>query len=95
MKKLLLALIMIFVTGVSLSAWEPADLTKFPLGQDGKSWILNLGIGLPTVVKPHYADDFITIPPMRLSLDRNVAIGDRKLPFFIGGVFGYSGCNKS
>jgi hypothetical protein len=93
MKKLLLALIVIFVTGVSLSAWEPADLTKFPLGQDGKSWILNLGVGLSTSSheKPSYADDFVSIPPLRLSLDKNVGMGDKKLPFFIGGILGYTG----
>jgi len=89
MKKLFLVLIFISITGASLFAWEPQDLTKFPLGMDSKSWILNLGMGLPSVSEQ--GKDFISIPPMRLSLDRNVEMGDNKLPFFIGGIFGYSG----
>jgi hypothetical protein len=89
MKKLLLALVVIFLTGVSLFAWEPEDLTKFPLGQNEKSWILNFGIGLKDT--EYFGKGYTYILPLRLSLDRNVAMGDKKLPFFIGGILGYSG----
>jgi len=88
MKKLLLALVVVFVTGTSLFAWEPEDLTKFPLGQDGKNWILNLGIGFPDFNK---FKDVYYFPPVRLSLDKNVEMGDKKLPFFIGGILSYQG----
>jgi len=89
MRKGFLALVLAAITGVSLFAWEPQDLTKFPHGQDAKSLILNLGVGLPTYVKQH--EEFIGIPPMRLSIDKNIEGGDKKLPFFIGGIFGYQG----
>jgi len=91
MKKLLLALVVVFITGASLFAWEPNDLTKFPIGQDGKNWILNLGVGIPKVVEKSEWEDFVYIPPLRLSLDKNVGIGDKQLPFFIGGILGYTG----
>jgi len=89
MKKLLLVLVVIFINGVSLFAWEPADLTKFPLGQDGKNWILNFGIGFSDT--NYFRKDYTYILPLRLSLDKNVAMGDKKLPFFIGGILGYTG----
>jgi len=89
MKKLFLVLIAVLNTGTSLFAWEPNDLTKFPPGMDSKSWILNLGVGLFETVT--IGKDYIYIPPVRLSLDRNVEIGDNKLPFFIGGILGYRG----
>jgi len=91
MKRLFLVLVLVGITGVSLFAWEPQDLTKFPIGQDGKSWILNFGIGVPYDYGYSAYKDYISIPPMRLSLDKNVEMGDKKLPFFIGGIFGYSG----
>jgi hypothetical protein len=89
MKKLLLALVVIFITGASLFAWEPEDLTKFPIGQDGKSWILNFGIGFRDT--DYFSKNYTYILPLRLSLDKNVGMGDKKLPFFIGGILGYSG----
>jgi len=85
MKKLILAVIMTAVFGMSLSAWEAKDLTKFPSGMDGKSWILNLGIGLGGI------NEYTVIPPLRVTLDKNIEIGDNKLPFFVGGIIGYSG----
>jgi hypothetical protein len=90
MRKFFLALVLVFITGASLFAWEPNDLTKFPIGQDGKNWILNFGIGFTTDTE-HLRKDYIYILPLRLSLDKNVAMGDKKLPFFIGGILGYTG----
>jgi len=89
MKKLFLVLVVIFITGASLFAWEPADLTKFPIGQDGKSWILNFGVGLSDLKISSKGDTYI--PRLRLSLDKNIGIGDKKLPFFAGGIVSYSG----
>jgi hypothetical protein len=89
MKKLLLVLIVACIAGASLFAWSPEDLTKFPSCMDAKSWILNVGLGLPNVTK--HGDDFISIPPIHLSFDKNIELGDNKLPFFVGGILGYSG----
>ncbi|WP_461246918.1 outer membrane beta-barrel protein [Treponema sp. R6D11] len=89
MKKLFFVLIVFGIAGTSLFAWEPQDLTKFPPGQDAKSWILNFGVGFPDFYR--FKKDYVYIPPIRLSLDRNIEIGDNKLPFFAGGIFGYSG----
>jgi len=89
MRRLFLVLIVACIAGMSLSAWEPNDLTKFPPGMDAKSWILNLGMGFPDFSK--YRSDYVYIPPLRLSLDRNIEVGDKKLPFFVGGILGYSG----
>jgi len=88
MKKLLLILVVLCITGTSLFAWEPNYLTKFPLGQNGKNWILNLGMGFPDFNK--YKDVYY-VPPVRLSLDKNVEMGDKKLPFFFGGILIYEG----
>jgi len=89
MKKLLLALVVVFITGTSLFAWEPNDFTKFPIGQNEKSWILNFGIGFSNT--DYFRKDYVYILPLRLSLDKNVAMGDKKLPFFFGGILGYTG----
>jgi len=89
MKKLLLAIIFIGIATVSLSAWEPNDLTKYPSFTKEGDWILNLGIGLGEIVDT--SSDYIYIPSIRLSFDRNTPLGDRKLPFFFGGIVSYSG----
>jgi hypothetical protein len=89
MRKLLLTLILTVLTEVSLFAWEPEDLTKFPPCMNGKSWLLNFGVGFYDLGK--FGGDYIYIPPLRLTLDRNIEMGDNKLPFFAGGLFGYSG----
>jgi len=89
MKKIFLILFLVGIAGTSLFAWEAKDLTKFPSCMDAKSWILNLGMGLSDLDK--FGDGYIYIPPLRLSLDRNIAIGDNNLPFFAGGTFGYTG----
>jgi len=91
MKKLIFVLILIAcIAGTSLFAWEPNDLTKFPVGQENGDWILNLGVGIP------YFDGWHNryFPPTRLSFDRNTALGDNKLPFFFGGLVGYSGYGR-
>jgi hypothetical protein len=89
MKKLFLALVLAGISAVSLFAWEAEDLTKFPSCMNAKSWILNLGVGFYDPGK--IGGDYIFIPQLRASLDRNIEIGDNKLPFFAGGLFSYSG----
>jgi hypothetical protein len=89
MKKILLVLIMACITGVSLFAWNPEDLTKFPSCMDGKSWLLNLGVGF--YFPERFGNGLIYIPQIHTTLDRNIEMGDKKLPFFFGGLFGYSG----
>jgi len=87
MKKLFLVVLLIGIAAAllpsSLSAWEANDLTKYPSFTKDGDWILNLGIGFP--------GRYGFIPPVRLSFDRNTALGDQKLPFFFGGHVGYSG----
>jgi len=85
MKKLLLAFILIGITVTSLFAFNVEDLTKFPSCMDEKSWIINAGVGLPS-----FFDD-INVPPIHVTVDRNIGIGDKKLPFFAGGFVGFSG----
>ena len=91
MKKILILLV-IFVcfSTISLFAWEPSDLTKYPPCMTEKDWIINFGIGFGNfgnLVDSNY----IYVPPIRLSFDRNVAMGEQKLPFFFGGIVNYSG----
>lgn len=90
MKKTLFAIVLLVaVIGMPLFAWEPEDLTKFPPCMDESSWILNLGAGFHGL--PRLGDGYLWIPPVHFSLDKNVALGDKGLPFFFGGAFGFSG----
>ena len=90
MKKTALIFIFLLIyTTASLSAWDPSYLTKFPSCTDADDWILNLGIGLDTNFGS--SGNYTYLPSLRLSFDRNAALGDLKLPFFFGGHVGYSG----
>jgi hypothetical protein len=94
MKKLMLGLILsIGLTGVSVSAWEPEDLTKYPSCMEAETKLINLGVGFGSEFYKYWKEDYIdiVIPPIRGTFDVNVPIGDKKLPFFIGGIFGYLG----
>jgi len=86
MKKIFLAVLIIGIATMSLSAWEPNDLTTYPSCMEEGNWIFNLGVGLPYFggINNRW------IPPMRLSFDRNTGLGEQKLPFFFGGIVGYS-----
>jgi hypothetical protein len=89
-KKLILSLVLFFgVAGATLFSWEANDLTKFPAFTKDGDWILNLGVGFGSRV--YSGNDYIYIPPIRFSFDRNTGLGDKKLPFFFGGLVGYSG----
>jgi len=91
MKKLILVLVLFFIiAGASLFAWEPNDLTKFPSCMEDGDWILNLGVGLP-----YFGGIYSYFPPIRLSFDRNTVLGEQKLPFFFGGIVGYSNYGNS
>ena len=90
MKKFFISMVLLIgIAGISVFAWEPEDLTKYPSCTKEGDWILNFGIGF------YYPGDiggnYIFIPPIRGSLDKNIAIGSKKLPFFVGGIVGYSG----
>jgi len=76
-------------SGVVVFAWEPEDLTKFPPCMKPGDLIINLGAGLT----PGYGKSYI--PAARLSLDGNIGIGEKKLPFFAGGVVSYWGYDKN
>jgi len=90
MKKALFVLFLLSgFAAVSLSAWEPGDLLKFPPGMNEKNWIINLGVGFGDKIGT--TDNFTYLPTFRLSFDKNVGIGDKKLPFFFGGLIGYAG----
>jgi hypothetical protein len=89
MKRLLLSLVMITCLSAGFAfAWEPSDLMNYPEGMNAGDFILNLGIGFDV---PEYSwPDYIYIPPVHASLDYNLPIGDNELPFFVGGIGGYS-----
>ena len=83
------AVILIGISGVSLFAWEPEDLTKYPSCTEAGDFLINIGVGFS--YPGPLGSGYIYIPPVRASVDYNIAIGDKKLPFFAGGVVGYSG----
>jgi len=91
MKKRLLifVLVAVFAAG-TLFAWEPSDLTKYPSCMNGTSWLLNVGVGIG-IIGAYSHLSF----PVHATIDRNIAIGDKKLPFFAGGAFSWSGYNDS
>ena len=94
MKKFLLTFILLVcVMGVSTFAWEPMDLTTYPSFTKPGDWILNLGMGFSGIPGQgrNYGKDYIFIPPVHLSLDRNVPLGDKGLPFFFGGFLDHWG----
>ncbi|MCL2245211.1 MAG: hypothetical protein FWC03_12225 [Treponema sp.] len=92
MKKFL-ALMILFACFVlvSVSAWEPNDLTKYPPSMNENNWLINFGAGfyLPFATE-HGITNNRYIPTIRVSVDKNTPLGDRNLPFFFGGILGYS-----
>ena len=56
-----------------------------------KNWIIDFGIGLPLIEDLFYDDNRTYIWPFSLTVDRNIPLGKKKLPFFLGGHVGYSG----
>jgi hypothetical protein len=90
MKKFFVSIVMVMcMAAVPVFAWEPSDLMDYPEGMDAGDFILNIGAGFDT---PEYSwDDYTYILPIQVSLDYNLALGDDTLPFFVGGVGGYSG----
>ena len=86
-KRLFLFVLVAVIAAGALSAWEPNDLVKFPSGIEDGTWIINFGAGLyiPGSLINAY------IPAIHLSVDRSTGLGEQKLPFFFGGLFGYSG----
>jgi len=93
MKKIVFTLILLSIAGASLFALTGEDLTKFPSCMNENSWLLNIGIGFPDF--NNYDYNATAIWPMRITVDKNIGIGDKKLPFFAGGVFGYSGYGRT
>jgi hypothetical protein len=90
MKKVLLCAVLLSgLAAAAVFAWEPEELTKFPVGQNAGDFILNTGIGFG--IPGTLGSDYIYVPPIRASLDYNIGIGDKGLPFFAGGMVGYSG----
>ncbi|MCL2441582.1 MAG: hypothetical protein FWD14_07555 [Treponema sp.] len=94
MKKIIILLVLFVCFGTigltpSLFA-DQVDLTKFPSFMTDKDWILNLGLGLNNIDNLG-RKNHIWVPPLRLSFDRNVAMGELGLPFFFGGLVSYSG----
>ena len=91
MKKLLMVLVLLVcLTGVTVFAWEPEDLTKYPSFMEAGDLILNFGVGLGSV-EYLFNKDYVWIPPIRLTFDWNTPLGDAGLPFFMGGLLGYQG----
>jgi len=88
-KRLFIFVLVALIAAGTVSAWEPSDLTKFPVGQENGDCIINFGIGLGSWGHYVFGNDYVFILPLRLSADWNVALGG--LPFFFGGLFTYSG----
>jgi len=96
MKKIFVILILLFGFAVfSGFAWEPNDLTKYPPCMDSNDWIVNFGLGMGTGIFLNLDSDWVYLPTFKLSLDKNVPIGRRNLPFFFGGLIGYTGYGRS
>ncbi|MDR0503799.1 MAG: hypothetical protein LBH16_10825 [Treponema sp.] len=87
---LLGAILLICAAGASVSAWEPADLAKYPDCTKAGDFLINFGVGL-SVPNDGLGSGYVYVPPVRVSVDYNIPIGAGKLPFFAGGVAGYSG----
>jgi len=95
MKKIFILLVLfVCFSTVSLFAWEPSDLTKFPSCMTDKNWILNFGFGFDDNIEFMGRSGYTWVPPIRLSFDRNIGLGDQKLPFFFGGIVTYSGLGR-
>ena len=91
MKKFLTVVLLMSITAVCVFAWEVEDITKYPPCMDKSNWILNLGIGFGLNAFEYLLDkDYVYIPPVRLSFDKNIPIGASNLPFFFGGIVRYS-----
>jgi hypothetical protein len=94
MKKLfVLVILFAVIASASLCAWEPNDLTKYPSVTKPGDWLINVGVGLGghMGVLYDYGASFIFVPPMHIAVDTNVPLGAQGLPFFFGGLIGYSG----
>ena len=90
MKKLIFVfLILIGLVAAPVFAWDPEDLTTYPSCTKAGDIVLNLGVGFgyPGTI----GGDYIYVPPIRLTGDYNIAIGEKNLPFFAGLLVGYSG----
>jgi len=93
MKKIIILLVLFICFNTvglkpSLFAGE-MDLTKFPSCMTDKNWILNLGFGLGNVGNLGHSN-YTWFPSTRLSFDKNVGLGEQKLPFFFGGIVTFS-----
>ena len=92
MKKLLFgAFLFASLAIVPVSAWEPDDLKKYPSCMNENNWIINFGTGYYIPYNPERGEINQYIPSIRLSVDKNNSMGEKKLPFFLGGIIGYSG----
>jgi hypothetical protein len=90
MKKLLLGFVLTTcLAGASVFSWAPEDFMEFPSAAPEGAFMLNLGVGLG--IPEYIGSDYFYVPPIRATLDYNFGIGDNNLPFFAGGMFGYSG----
>ncbi|AEF82696.1 hypothetical protein [Leadbettera azotonutricia] len=90
MKRYFLSLIMLAcLSAVCVFSWEPSDLMDYPEGMEAGNFMLNFGAGLD--VPEHSGPGYLYIPPIHASLDYNLALGDKRMPFFVGGTGGYSG----
>ena len=92
-KRLLIFVFVVAFAAGTVFAWEPSDLTKYPSCMDSTSWLLNAGVGIGTIGIGGGYSRFSF--PLRVTIDRNIALGDKKLPFFVGGAFGWSSYNET
>jgi len=91
-KKLFVTVVLLVgIACVSLYAWEPNDLTKYPSITKPGNLLINVGVGFGghMSVPYNYGADYIFVPPMQVAVDYNLPLFG--LPFFLGGLVGYSG----
>ena len=92
MKKKVLCLVLFAGLATTVFSWEPTDLTKYPAFMKPGDLILNFGVGLDAGLFPEIGvSNCVYLPPVRLTFDWNTPLGDKGLPFFMGGLLGYQG----
>jgi len=89
MKKfLLIAVLIVCVSGTAVFAFESGDLKTYPSCTQAGDIIANFGVGFYI---PWEKNVQVYIPKIRLTGDLNLPLGAEKLPFFAGLYVGYSG----
>jgi len=92
-KKLFVTIVLfVGIASISLYAWVPSDFAKYPSVTKPGNLLINVGVGFGGHMRNdryNFGADYIYVPPMQIAVDYNAPLFG--LPFFFGGLFGYSG----